>query len=77
MNNARFEVQELTICDGWANTWHEYDDDDNEIPMQFDSFKAALEELDGYLYDYQKAYNMGDISTPEDRDNFRIVEVKP
>lgn len=76
MKTPIFEVQELTICDGWANTWHEYDDDNNEIPMQFDSFKAALEELDQYLYDYEKAYNMGDINSPEDRDNFRIIEVK-
>jgi hypothetical protein len=76
MKTPIFEVQELTICDGWINTWHEYDDDNDEIPMQFDSFKAALEELDQYLYDYEKAYNMGDISSPENRDNFRIVEVK-
>lgn len=71
----RYEVQEATICDGWTNTWHEYDDDNNEVPMTFDSFAQAVEELDSHLYDMEKAYNMGDISTPEDRDNFRIVEV--
>ena len=72
----RYEVQQDTICDGWTNTWHEYDDDNNEIPMRFDSFADALLELDEHLYDMEKAYNMGDISTPEDRNNFRIVEVK-
>lgn len=74
--NKRYEVQTDTICDGWVNTWHEYDDDNNEVPMTFDTFEAAVEELDEHLYDMQKAYNMGDISTPEDRDNFRIVEIK-
>jgi hypothetical protein len=71
----RYEVQEATICDGWTNTWHKYDDDNNEMPMTFDSFAEAVEELDSHLYDMEKAYNMGDISTPDDRDNFRIVGV--
>jgi hypothetical protein len=44
--------------------------------MTFDSFAEAVEELDEHLYDMEKAFNMGDISTPEDRENFRIVEVK-
>lgn len=72
-----YEVQTLTICDGWINTWHEYDDDNNEIPMQFDSFEAALMELDNYIDDYQDAYEAGDIESPEDRSHYRIVEVKP
>jgi hypothetical protein len=72
----RFVVQENTICDGWVNTWHEYDDDNNEIPMTFDSFADALLELDSFLYDMDKAYNMGDISIQEDRFNFKIVEVR-
>lgn len=72
----RFEVQENTICDGWVNTWHEWDDDNNEIPMTFDSFADALLELDSFLYDMDKAYNMGDISIKEDRFNFKIVEVR-
>ena len=72
----RYEVQEATICDGWTNTWHEYDDDNNEVLMTFDSFAQAVEELDEHLYDMEKAYNMGDISSLDDRNNFRIVEVK-
>lgn len=73
---SKYEVQEYTICDGWVNTWHEWDDDDEEIPMTFDSVKEAIEELDNHLYDMQKAYNMGDISSPDDRANFRIVEIQ-
>ena len=71
----KFAVLENTICDGWVNTWHEWDDDNNEIPMTFDSFAEAVEELDSHLYDMDKAFNMGDISIKEDRNNFRIVEV--
>jgi len=70
-----YEVQTRTICDGWVNTWHEYDEDNNEIPMQFDSFEAALMELDNFIDDYQDAYEAGDIESPEDRDNYRIVQV--
>jgi hypothetical protein len=71
----KFEVQENTICDGWTNTWHEWDDDNNEIPLVFDSYGEAMEELQGNIYDMHKAFNMGDISIKEDIANFRIVEV--
>ena len=71
----RYEIQELTICDGWVNTWHEWDDDNEEIPMTFDTYAHAVEQLEEHLYDYQKAFNMGDVDSPEDRENFRIVEV--
>jgi hypothetical protein len=73
---SKFEVQEHTICDGWVNTWHEWDDDNNEVPMTFDSFAEAVTELDEHIYDMDKAYKMGDISIPESRFNFRIVEVE-
>jgi hypothetical protein len=73
---TKFEVQQRTICDGWTNTWHEYDDDNNEIPMTFDTFDEALLELDEHLYDMEKAYNMGDIESPDDRNDFRIVWVR-
>ena len=71
----RYEIQELTLCDGWVNTWHEWDDDNEEIPMTFDTYAHAVEQLEEHLYDYQKAFTMGDVDSPEDRENFRIVEV--
>jgi len=71
----KYEVQENTICDGWVNTWHEYDDDNNQTPLMFDSYGEAFEELQGNIYDMHKAWNMGDISIKEDIANFRIVEV--
>ena len=70
-----YEVQTRTICDGWVNTWHEYDDDNEEIPMVFDSFESALEELDEFIYDCDKAYNMGDIESPYLREDYRIVKI--
>lgn len=73
--NKRYEVQEANSRGEWTNTWHEYDDDNNEVPMTFDSFKDALIELDAFLYDMEKAYNMGDNVAPEDRNNYRIVEI--
>lgn len=72
----RYEVQENTICGGWVNTWHEYDDDNNEVPMRFDSYEEAEEELQNNVYDMQKAWNMGDIDSPFNPENFRIVEVE-
>ena len=43
--------------------------------MTFDTYAHAVEQLEEHLYDYQKAFNMGDVDSPEDRENFRIVEV--
>jgi len=72
----KYEVLTFTICDGWVNTWHEYDDDNNEIPMVFDSLKDAEVELSGYLYDYRRAYERGDIECDENPDDYMIVEVQ-
>jgi len=71
----RYEVQQNTICDGWVNTWHEWDDGNNEIPMRFDTYEEAEVELMEYLNDYRKAYECGDIESPENPEDFRIVEV--
>ena len=76
MSNPKFEIQHFTLCNGWINTWHEYDDDNNEVPMIFDTFGDALLELDNFLADEIKAYNMGDIESPYGRDEFRIAEIK-
>lgn len=73
--NKRYEVQQDTICDGWTNTWTEYDDDNNEQPMTFDSFEEALDELNEHLHDCDKEFKRGNIDSPYERDEFRIVEV--
>jgi hypothetical protein len=72
---SKYEVQQLTTCEGWTNTWHEYDDDNWEIPMLFDTFEEALDELDSFLNDCDKEYQRGNIDSPYLRDEFRIVKV--
>lgn len=71
----RYEVQHYTLCDGWVNTWSDYDEDGNETPSTYDSFEDALNELDSFLDDEQEAFEEGNIESPYDRDEFRIVEV--
>ena len=73
--STQYEVQQDTICDGWTNTWHEYDDDNNEVPMTFDSIDEAVEELDEHLNDCLKEFRRGNIDAPYSRSEFRIVEV--
>ena len=72
----RYEVQHYTLCDGWINTWSDYDEDGNETPSTYDSFEDALNELDSFLDDEQEAFEEGNIESPCDRDEFRIVEVE-
>lgn len=74
--NKKFEVQHYTLCDGWINTWSDYDEDGNEKPSTYDSFEDALNELDSFLDDEQEAFEEGNIESPYDRDEFRIVEVE-
>jgi len=72
----KYIVEQYTICDGWTNTWHEYDDDNNEVPMVFDSLKEAKLELGNYLQDYRDAFECGDIESDENPDDFRIIKLK-
>ena len=72
----RYEVQQYTLCDGWINTWSDYDEDGNETPSTYDSFEDALNELDSFLDDEQEAFEEGNIESPYDRDEFRIAEVE-
>jgi len=72
----RYEVQHYTLCDGWINTWSDYDEDGNETPSTYDSFEDALNELDSFLDDEQEAFEEGNIESPYDRDEFRIAEVE-
>jgi hypothetical protein len=71
----RYEVQHYTLCDGWINTWSDYDEDGNETPSTYDSFEDALNELDSFLDGEQEAFEEGNIESPYDRDEFRIAEV--
>lgn len=69
----KYEVQHYTLCQGWINTWHEYDDDNNEIPIVFDTYEDAAEELSQHLHDCDMAYKRCDIESPYHPSEFRIV----
>lgn len=68
----RYEVQHFTLCDGWINTWH---DGETGEPTTYASFADALADLDDFLDDEAQEYEQGNIESPYERDEFRIVQV--
>jgi hypothetical protein len=73
MNNAKFEIQHFTLCDGWINTWS---DGETGEPTIYDSYDQARDDLADFLDQEAEAYFNGDIESRYDADEFRIVEVK-
>lgn len=71
-----YEVQQLTVCDGWVNNWTITEDDGEEIKSQFATYEEAEEELQAFLDDVRDAVARGHIEDEEDPENFRIVEVE-
>jgi hypothetical protein len=72
---TKYEVQHYTLCDGWINTWTTYDDNDNEIPIIYDTHEDAEEALDNFLSEEKKAFKRGEIDNMYEADEFRIEEV--
>ena len=72
----KYEIQTFTLCDGWVNTWTNYDENDNEIPSTYDTYSHAQSDLHAYLKDELREYQSGNIDSPSDVDDFRIVEIK-
>ena len=74
---SRFEVQEFTLCDGWTNTWSCWEGDtDERIPETFSTYEFAQSALDDFLEEVNWDYENGNLESPYDRNDFRIVEVK-
>ena len=71
-----YEVQHFTLCDGWINCWTIENPDGSTELEYFDSFEQALEYLDGFLEDEQMEYEAGNIESPYERDEFRIVKLE-
>ena len=71
----KFEIQHYTLCDGWVNTWTDYDAEGNEKPCTFDSIGDAVDALDWFLEEEDQAYFNGYIEDRYTRDEFRVVEV--
>lgn len=70
----KFEVQELTLCDGWVNNWVD-DINGEEIPVTFDSYEEAMEELNTFLEEANEEYERGNLIFKYEMDEFRVVEV--
>lgn len=68
----RFEIQHLTICDGWINCWS---NGETAEPTTYASFAEALEDLDDFLENQQEAYFNGWIDSRYERDDYQIVEI--
>jgi hypothetical protein len=75
MSTIKYEVQHYTLCDGWINVWRICHDDGSDELEYFDSIEDANLCLDQFLADEQEAFEEGNIESPYDRDEFRIVEV--
>jgi len=73
--SKQFEVQHYTLCDGWVNTWSTEDEGGTTAPTTFGSFEEALDCLDAFLEDEQMEFEEGNIESPYDREEFRIVEI--
>jgi hypothetical protein len=67
----KFEVQHYTLCDGWINTWS---DGETGEPTVYDSFEDAINELDSFLADEEQEFANGNIASPYERAEFKIVE---
>lgn len=71
----KYEIQHLTLCDDWVNTWTTYDQDKNEIPTIFDSYQDAQNALSDFLKEELREYQDGNIASPYTSEEFRIVEL--
>ena len=66
----RFEVQHLTLANGWVNTWS----DDKGSPVWFNTRSCANRELSEYLYELRKDIRSGRIRSYEQAE-FRVAAV--
>ena len=71
----KYEIQHFTLC-GWINTWTSYDEEDNEMPSVFDSYETAQSALHMFLKDDYREYALGNIESPEDAADFRIIKIE-
>lgn len=73
---AKFEVQQFTLCDGWINTWLNWDNNGDVTPDIFNSYADASMALDEFLDDMLYEFNQGNIESMYERDEYRIMEVE-
>lgn len=73
----RWEIQQYTLCDGWANTWTVHHDDGRSEPETFASHREAQDALDEFLIEIDEEIEAGQRAPDEgfSDEEFRIVRV--
>jgi len=71
-----FEIQHFTLCDDWVNCWSTYDDDENEIPITFDTHEEAQQALAEFLAESEYEYVIDNLDTRYHASEYRIVQVQ-
>ena len=64
-----YQIETYTLCQGWINIWA-----DDDAPVIFGTYAAALAELADFLAELAHAVKVGHLDdyNPED---YRVVEV--
>jgi hypothetical protein len=70
-----FEVQTLTVCDGWINTWFETGDDDIRRPLTFPTRDAAEEYLNEFLSEIDQLAAIGNLED-SNPGHYRVAETR-
>ena len=68
---SHYEVEMLFYPDGWENCWK----DDNDAPLEFNTFDEALAELNCHLTDLEEARLEGYLQDTDNAHDYRIVKV--
>ena len=70
----KWEVQHLTLCDGWINVTH---DGEGHL-LQFDTEAEAVNDLQDFMHEVKDAVDRGDMDEEYDASEWRVqaVEVK-
>ena len=64
-----YQIETYTLCGGWVNIWS-----DDDVPVIFDTYAAALAELAEYLAELAHAVKVGHLDD-YNPDDYRIVEM--
>src|SRR5210317_694167 len=69
----RFEVLHYTLCDGWINAGHGYDEFDNPIPLTYGSFEEAWDDLVDDFDEWQHQIDTGERPADEGYDSAEFM----
>jgi hypothetical protein len=64
-----YQIETYTLCGGWVNIWS-----DDDVPVIFDTYAAALAELADFLAELAHAVQVGHLDD-YNPDDYRIVEM--